>query len=251
MTACPCTPSSAAAASARSISGSTSSRLSSGRPGEHEPAAGERPVRLGDPRRLGGRLDARRDRRAAARGVEERQLVRSPAEHGDAERLEELGRRRHVEQRLDPRGDDQRLRARDRVQVGRDVRGVGPAAMDAAEPAGRHEADPGRPADGERPSDGRCADDSLDGGRREIAWAELARRGVEPLELRGRQADDDLAVEHADGRRDASSVADRPLRGESDLDALARREAVGDQRRLERDDAALRLRALREPLRRL
>ena len=49
------------------------------------------------------RLDARGDGRAAARRVEERQLVGAVAEHRHAERLEQLARRRHVEQRLDAR----------------------------------------------------------------------------------------------------------------------------------------------------
>ena len=52
------------------------------------------------------------------------------------------------------------------------------------------------------------------------------------------QADDDLAVERADRRRHGSAVPDRLLGGEADLDSFAGREAVRDERRLERDDAA-------------
>ena len=119
-----------------SISGSTSSRLSSGGRAEQEPAAAELPVRRRDRRRLGRRLDPRRHRRPAARGVEERQLVRPEAEHRHAERLEQLGRRGHVEQRLHARRDDERRRPRERLEVGRDVRRRRPAAVHAAEPAG-------------------------------------------------------------------------------------------------------------------
>ena len=45
-------------------------------------------------------------------GVEERQRVGPPAEHRNPERLEELGRRRHVEQRLDAGRDDERPASR-------------------------------------------------------------------------------------------------------------------------------------------
>ena len=58
------------------------------------------PVEL---RHLGGLLDALnalRDGRAAVGPVEERQLVGTPAENGDAEGLEHLGGRAHVEDRL-------------------------------------------------------------------------------------------------------------------------------------------------------
>ena len=72
----------------------------------------------------------------------------------------------------------------------------------------------------------------------EVARADLARRGVEAAELLLGRARHDLAVEHADGRRHRAAGADGALGGEPDLDALAGREAVRDERRLERDDAA-------------
>src|SRR5581483_9309779 len=74
--------------------------------------------------------------------------------------------------------------------------------------------------------------------RREVARPDLSRAGVEPLELRLRQADDDLAVEDADRRGHRACGAHLPFRLEPDLDALAGREAVRDERRLERDDRA-------------
>ena len=51
------------------------------RAAEQQAAAAELPVRRRDPRRLVRRLDARRHRRPAARGVEERQRVGAQAEH--------------------------------------------------------------------------------------------------------------------------------------------------------------------------
>src|SRR2546422_10314802 len=56
------------------------------------------------------------------------------------------------------------------------------------------------------------------------------------LELSSGQPDADLPVEAADRRRDRTRLADAPLRLEPDRDALARRKAVCDQRRLEGDD---------------
>ena len=64
--------------------------------------ASEPPVELGD---LGDLLhgeDAGRDRRPALARVEERHRVGAPAEHGHADRLEQLGGRLHVEEGLGP-----------------------------------------------------------------------------------------------------------------------------------------------------
>ncbi len=112
--------------------------------------------------------------------------------------------------------------------------------MDAAEPAGRHPPDPRRLRDRERAADGGGADRALHLGRRQVARADLPRVRAEPCELRLRQTDDDLAVEDADRRRHGAAGAHLPLRLETDLDALARREAVRDERRLQRDDRAAR-----------
>ena len=73
---------------------------------------------------------------------------------------------------------------------------------------------------------------------REVARPDLARLGAEPDELLSRQPDPNLAVEDSDRRGDGAGRAHLPLRLEPDLDALAGREAVRDQRRLERDDGA-------------
>jgi hypothetical protein len=63
-------------------------------------------------------------------------------EHGDAERLEPLQRRRDVEDRLDTRGHDRdRAGAEDR-EVGRLVERLPRVAVDAANAAGREHADP-------------------------------------------------------------------------------------------------------------
>ena len=55
------------------------------------------------------------------RGIEERQLVRPVAEHGNAQRLEELHRRRDVQERLRTGADDERLGAGELAKVAGDV----------------------------------------------------------------------------------------------------------------------------------
>ena len=121
------------------------------------------------------RLDPRRDRRAAGRGVEERHRVGAPAEHGHAEGLEHLGRGGHVQERLDARRDDERLRAGQLAEVGGDVGRRGEAAMDAAEPAGAHEADSGDAHRGERAADRGRAERALGDAGAEVARADLPR----------------------------------------------------------------------------
>ena len=102
--------------------------------------------------------------------------------------------------------------ARELDQVGGDVGALGEAAVDAADPAGSHEADPGEPADGERAADGGRADRALRGAGGEVARPGLARvraRLAEPLELPAVEPDDDRAVEHADRCRHGRSGPDR------------------------------------------
>ena len=108
--------------------------------------------------------------------------------------------------------------------------------MDPAEPAGRHERDSRGARDRERAANRRRPDCALLHRDREVARADLARGGVEARELVLCQPDDDVAVEDADRRRDGARCAHLPLGLHADLDALARREAVCDERRLERDD---------------
>jgi hypothetical protein len=91
----------------------------------------------------------------------------------------------------------------------------------------------------QRAADGRRPDRTLDGTHGEIARAELAGGGREPLELGSAEADPDLPVENADRGRKRSGRANGSLARETRLDAVRRREPVGDERRLERDDGAL------------
>ncbi len=107
--------------------------------------------------------------------------------------------------------------------------------MDAADAPGREDAEARRPRNCERAAHRRRADRALDGGGREVTRACLPRVGVEARELLLREADAHLAVEDADRRRHRSRRPHLPFRLEADLDALARGEAVRDERRLERD----------------
>src|SRR3954447_24527861 len=113
---------------------------------------------------------------------------------------------------------------------------MGVATVDAADAAGAHEADPDGAAHGKRPADGRRADRALRDAEAEVPRPGLARARVEALELLTRQPDTDLAVEDADGRGHRTRSPHALLRFRADRHAFARREAVRDQRRLERDD---------------
>ena len=127
----PMTPCAAASASARSISGSTSSRLSSaGRPSRSAAWRPSRQCARATRAASFGALDPGGDRRPAVRRVEERQVVGPVAEHRHAERLEQLGRRGHVQERLDARGDDQHLGPGELAEVGGHV-GRSPASRGA------------------------------------------------------------------------------------------------------------------------
>src|SRR5206468_879432 len=133
---------------------------------------------------------------AAPSPVEQRKLVRAPAEDGNAEGLQGLRRRVHVEKGLRPRRDHERLRAGELTEVGRDIESLGEAAMNAADPARPHEADSGRPADGQGGADRRGPELLLHGAGGEVAGADLAclRRGGEPLEVTLLHADADAPV---------------------------------------------------------
>ena len=128
------------------------------------------------------------------------------------------------------------MRAGELAEVGRDVGPLLPGTVDAADATGRHDAQPGGARDRERPADRCRADGALDASGGEIARADLARVRAEPLQLLRPEADPHDAVEDADRRRHGAGVADAPLGLEPDRRAFARREAVRDERCLERDD---------------
>ena len=74
---------------------------------------------------------------------------------------------------------------------------------------------------------------------RDVVRAGLRERASvprEPLELRGVEPDVHASVEHGDGRRHRAADAHGRFELARDLGFLGPRQAVGDQRRLERDD---------------
>src|SRR2546430_2670195 len=111
--------------------------------------------------------------------------------------------------------------------------------MDAADSAGRQEADADVPADGERAADGRRSEPTLRHRGGEIAWTDLTSLGArrrKAVELCPAEADADGSVDDADRRRDGSTRAYAPLRLARDLRAFPGREPVRHERRLEGDD---------------
>src|SRR5204862_7742608 len=141
---------------------------------------------------------ARRVGRAAGGGADVRQRVDAEPEHGDAERVEQLGRGRAVEERFRARRDDECGSPRELREIGRDVRRIREAAMDAADAAGGEDADAGRARRRERARDRGGAEGPLDGRGREVARPDLARLRAEPGELLSRQPYPNLAVEDSD-----------------------------------------------------
>ena len=133
VTAWPTIPAASASATISSIR-SVTSRLSSG--GRPTSSARRRAPSARSATRAAsaGVVDARGDGWAAVGRVEERQRVDAVAEHGDAERLEQLGRRRHVEERLHPGGRDD----------GGDAR-AGPRSAETSGGVGKPRCTPPRP----------------------------------------------------------------------------------------------------------
>ena len=172
VTAWPCTPSRSAAASACSISGSTSSRLSSGGRPSRSPPPPSSQCACAIARRLAGR-SRRAPTPAARRARRRRAAARRCGSRAPARRASRAAPPSPGTSSSDFTPDETTSAgvARERAEVGRDVGRRRPAAVHAAEPARRHEADPGRAADGERAADRRRADRALHDRRGEVARA--------------------------------------------------------------------------------
>ena len=158
--------------------------------------------------------------------------------------LEVLERERDVEDRLGAGAHDRHRRPGELLEVRADVEGRGAATdrapMDAADPAGREDRDPGRVGRDHRRADGRGGPPA--GGQRggEARSGDLADRTGrcrrERLEVRVGQADEEPTVADGHGGRDGPRLAHRRLRRAGDLDVLRVRQAVADERRLEGHD---------------
>ncbi len=188
-------------------------------------------------RRLLRRLDARGHRRPALGRVEERQRVGSVAEHGHAERLEQL----------------RRSPAR-RAATSRRTRRRAPACVRAARDRPRRRADPAKPR--WTPPRPPVAMNEMPAARMTASVpptvvAPVARCSTAAARSRGPTLRADASKRASSSSVSPTTIspsstpivagtapAARTCRSDSsaDLDALARREAVRDERRLERDD---------------
>ena len=114
------------------------------------------------------------------------------------------------------------------------------AAMDAADPAGREDRDPGGVGRDHRGRDGRrrpAAVGQRGGEARPRRLADRARRRRgQRLEGRLVQADQQPPAVDRHGGRDRAARPDRRFRGAGDLEVLGVRQAVADQGGLEGDD---------------
>ena len=128
--------------------------------------------------------------------------------------------------------------SREDVEVRRHVEGVGGAPVDPAEAAGGEHADPGRRGDRGRRRHRRraVAPERVRG--TEVAPGQLDQVGA--VQTRSSSSPVrpilGLAVEDGDRRRHGAGGADRLLQAGGDLAVAARRQAVGEDRALQRDD---------------
>ena len=176
-----------------------------------------------------------RDRRAAAGAVEQGQRGGVPAEHGDAQGLQQLGGGADVEDGLGARAHHHRGGAGDLRQVAGDVQAVREAAVHPADAAGGHEPDAHRRAHRERAADGGGAERALDDAGRDVAGAHLPGVGAgggEPLELRRAEPDPDRPVDDPDRGRHRPGRPGPLLGRPGRQQAAAAGEPVRDQRGL-------------------
>ena len=154
-----------------------------GRAPDEDRVAAEAPVGVGDARDLGHVVGPRRHGRAAGGVVEERQGVGAVADHGDAERLEQLDRGGTSRSDLTP---DEATRAGMRAAAARSAEtsgGVGKPRWTPPRPPVPMNRIPTAAAAVERAADRGRADRALHGADGEVARPELAGGGSEPLEL--------------------------------------------------------------------
>jgi hypothetical protein len=139
--------------------------------------------------------------------------VGAEADDGDAERLEALERRRDVEDRLDPAGDDRDSAAAENTEIGGFIEGCGGAAMNSADPAGGENSYAGLRRKKSGRSNGRPTREALGHGHRQIADAELQRvlvRGKASQLIR-LETDPDNTGEDSDRCRHRTVRGDRAL----------------------------------------
>ncbi len=207
----------------------------------HDQAASGRPQRFagvhhgGD---LGRRVDPPLDAMPRVPQVEAGEGMGAEAEHGDAQGLQPFQGCAHVEDRLHPGADDGDRQGGQREQVGRLVPRVAGIAVHAAEAAGREHVDAylcgqmGRRRDSCRAMAGaRChgrqvARTHLDD---LVAAGDLRQRVVVQPDARGTRHERDRRRDRAGGPHGVLDLA-------CDAQVVGARQAVADDRRLERDD---------------
>ena len=195
------------------------------------------------------RLDPPRHRMAGVAEVEAGEARRCGSRRRvDVQGLEPLERRADVEDRLHPGAHDDDPRPRERREVGRLVPRLARAAVHAAEAAGREDADPGQGREVRGRGDRRRRVDAPRAtARREVAHAGLddvvaERDRRRARHRRGRSGRRPPTTR--DRRRDGARRPHGGLRLARDAQVVRRREAVRDQRALQRDDAAPRAQGL-------
>jgi len=105
------------------------------------------------------------------------------------------------------------------------------------QPAGGEQRDPGLGRDGRRGRDRGGPVDAVGRGDREIAHGQLEHvlGGGQPAQFVGVEPDDDVSVDHADGRRHGAVVTDCLLDLDGHVEVARPGQAVRDDRALQGD----------------
>ncbi|CAG7653153.1 hypothetical protein SBRY_60062 [Actinacidiphila bryophytorum] len=177
------------------------------------------------------------NRLARVRQIEPGESVGPEAQDADAQRLQPLQRRRHVQDRLHARAHHGDPGAGQQREVGGLVLHVRPAAVHPAQAPGAEHPDPrpGRKEGGTR--HGRRPAHPRGHRRSQVPEAELAhvRVGGDPLDLPFGQPHPGHPVDHRDGRRYGPGFPDDGLQLAGHQQVARPRQPVRDDRRLQRD----------------
>ena len=197
------------------------------------------PVLPGDVCHFLARLDAGRNRAGiVADGIELREAFALPAEHGDAGRLKGLQGGADVEDRLGAGADHAHRTAAKCRDVRRDVEMPLPAAVYAADAAGREDADTGELTGAQGGGYRRAAVDARRHGGGQIAFRELARAAVpgQPIEVVHGHAGAQNTVDDGDRCRQGAARLDRLGHGRNRIQVVRPGQAMGDDGGLQCDD---------------
>lgn len=174
--------------------------------------------------------------------IEAGEVLRAVAEHPDPEGLQALQRGRDVQDRLHAGAHHRDVGAGEQPEIRGLVLGRGPVPVHAAEAAGREDAQACAGREERGRGHGRRPARTGRQRRCEVAVPELPHRRIlgDPLQLVLVQADMAPSVQYGDGRGDGARGSHELLQLFRDPSIPGAWQAVGDDRRLQGHDGAVR-----------